>query len=70
MKKVIMTIEIEFQDHINMDNELNEVSDNVLEGLIHQVNTGNGLVPEDSETCTQSIKISNRFNDYSTEHHF
>ena len=71
MKKVIITVELEFADHINMDEELNEVSDNVLTSLISQVNDSEiGLVPEASETFTQTIKVRNRYNNYSTEHSF
>ena len=56
MKKIYLTVVLETEDHINNDQEINEVAKNVLNGLIHTANN-QGLVPEDSETFTRKITV-------------
>jgi hypothetical protein len=56
-KQLTFTVTIEFEDSVYDDNEFNEVAENILSGLIHQVDHA-GLAPEESETFTKSIQIS------------
>ncbi len=55
--KLIYTVVVEFQDKVVDDNEVNEVAENILEGLVEQVNHA-GLAPEESETYTKSIEVA------------
>ena len=57
MGKLIYTVVIEFHDKVVDDNEINEVGEKILNGLVQQVNN-EGLAPEDSETCTKSIEVA------------
>jgi hypothetical protein len=55
--KLIYTVVVEFHDKVVDDNEVNEVAENILTGLVDQVNTS-GLAPEESETFTKSIEVA------------
>jgi hypothetical protein len=55
--KLIYTVVVEFHDKVVDDNEVKEVAQNILTGLVDQVNTA-GLSPEDSETFTKSIAVA------------
>ena len=55
--KLIYTVVVEFHDKVVDDNEVNEVAEKILEGLVDQAN-GAGLAPEDSETYTKSIAVA------------
>ncbi len=57
MKKLIYTVEIEFEDEIVSDSEINEVGKNILVGLEVQAET-QGIAPENSETFTKSISVT------------
>lgn len=58
MKKIILTVIIETEDHINNDQEINEMAKKVLDGLVHTVNHGTGLTPDNSETFTNKITVN------------
>ena len=66
MKKLTFTVSVEFADKVTSDNEINEVADNVLKALVNEVN-GNGLAPEESETFTTKVNVSNQVTGYDTE---
>ena len=57
MAKLIYTVVVEFHDKIVDDNEINEVGEKILNGLVRQVNN-EGLAPENSETFTKSIEVA------------
>ena len=57
MSKLIFTLEIEFQDKVVTDEEIDEVGQSVLNALVHEVNNGMGLAPEQSETFTTQISL-------------
>jgi len=57
MSKLIYTVVVEFQDKVVDDNEINEVAQNILTGIVDQVNTA-GLAPEDSETHTTRVAVA------------
>ena len=56
MKKVKLTIEIEFDEHLSVNGE-RQVARNVAEALRDQVDHA-GLAPEDSEAVTTNFTIS------------
>jgi len=55
--KLTYVITIEFQDKIVNDNEINEVANNIIEGIVLKDSVCE-LVPYDSETSTKSISVS------------
>lgn len=58
MKKISYIVEVEFEDHINDDNEINEVGNNIL-GAISTAVINEGITPESSETFTKSVSVTN-----------
>lgn len=70
MKKLNFNIEIEFADKITDDLEIEDISVNILNALISEVNSGNGLAPENSDTYTKVIKVSNSVVNSTFEHKF
>jgi len=58
MKKHQFMVELEFEDKISGDDEIKEIMQNILESLKHCCDTA-GLAPEDSETFTTKITVSN-----------
>lgn len=70
MKKLNFNVEIEFQDKITDDFEIEDIAVNILNALVSEVNSGNGLVPENSDTYTKVIKVSNNIVNSSFEHKF
>jgi hypothetical protein len=58
MKKINFNVEVEFEDHINSNNEIFELMVNIKDALVHEINT-KGIVPENSETFTKNVKVSN-----------
>lgn len=59
MKKHTFIIELEFADKIVNDSDIEEISINILDSLVSNVESGNGLSPENSDTYTVSIKVNN-----------
>ena len=57
MKEITYTVTVEFNDKIDSDKEINEVGENIFNGLIQIVNE-QGLAPFYSETFTKSIVVS------------
>lgn len=70
MRKLVFTVELEFEDKISQDQEIGEVAINILEALKHECDAGNGLAPEVSETFTRKIVVSNSVVNTSVEHSF
>jgi hypothetical protein len=72
--KLRFTVEVEFEDKVVDDNEINDVADSILSGLVNEVNTGGGLAPVDSETFTKEITVSkqvvNPIDEYSVSKKF
>jgi uncharacterized surface protein with fasciclin (FAS1) repeats len=57
-KKLTMVVTIEFNDSIDNDYEKTEVAQNVCDAIEYYAKT-HGIAPEESETFTKSINISN-----------
>ena len=56
MRKVTLTIVLEFEDKISDDNELREVAENVAEAIVSHANTA-GIAPEASETFLRNVDV-------------
>jgi hypothetical protein len=56
MKKIVLTVVLEFEDKISDDNELREVAENVAEAIISHANTA-GIAPESSETYLKKVNV-------------
>ena len=57
MSKIIYTVVVTFQDKVVDDNEIKEVAQNMVTGLVEQVNH-QGLAPEESDTFTTEIEVA------------
>lgn len=62
MKKISFNVELTFSDSIYSDDEYNEITQNVMDALIYQVNSGQGLSPEESEGFTEKISVKPNIN--------
>jgi hypothetical protein len=70
MKRLNFNVEIEFADKIVDDIEIENITVNILNTLIGEVNSGNGFAPENSDTYTKVIKVSNSVVNSTFEHKF
>lgn len=50
-------VSITFTDSVANRAELQEIAQNIIQGLKNQVNNGMGIAPEDSDACTFSIMV-------------
>jgi hypothetical protein len=57
MKTISFVVEIDVEDHINDDNEYNEMSEKIAKALVEECRNGEGLTPEASETFTKGIYV-------------
>ncbi len=67
MKTLTLTLNLEFSEDINTDEEINEVAENVRKALVHAVDTS-GLSPEGSDAYTKEISITCPWNDLEILH--
>jgi len=58
MKKIKLIVEIEVEDHLNSDGDIAELTSNVLDAIVFAADH-EGIVPEESETYTRKITVSN-----------
>lgn len=58
MKTLNFNVELEFDSKITSDQEIEEVMINILESLVHTVNSSY-LVPDNSDNFTKRIIVSN-----------
>ena len=71
MEIIELTVSLKFADKITDDSELQETVDKVMTSLVHTVNNSEGgLVPDASETFTDSIDITERFSGANSQHKF
>lgn len=66
MKTIKISLEITFNDHI-VTEQYPEITTKVINALIHEVESGNGLAPESAETFTTHIKVND--NIYKPDEH-
>jgi hypothetical protein len=55
-KSITFSLTVEFADSIESSGYAREIADNIIDALVHEVNTG-GIAPEDSETYTTGITL-------------
>jgi hypothetical protein len=70
MKTLTLSVKIQFSESIEKDKDIQEVMEKVISALVHEVNNGMGLAPDDSEAFTKIIKISEPYSQTSTTHDF
>ncbi len=57
--KVTLTIELTFSDEAEVTNkDTQEIIENTLTALRHQVNSGMGIAPEEADYITETINVS------------
>ena len=54
---ITYTVSITFEDKIYSDENIREIGNNIIAGLVNQANTI-GLSPENSDTFTKAITVS------------
>ena len=58
MKTLTLQVEITFTDHINSDNEINEVCEKLSDAILNHIDHSEaGLAPDASETFVSSIRV-------------
>lgn len=60
MKTINFNITVDFDEKITDDNEIKEVAQNILNGIVRQTEEC-GLTPFDSETVATKIVVSEQF---------
>jgi hypothetical protein len=61
MKNLTFRVELSFADDISQDDELlRQVANNIAESLRHTAQTA-GLLPEDSDTYTDIIRVTPQY---------
>lgn len=58
MKIITLAVNIEVEDHLNSDGDIDELTSNVLDALVHAADH-QGIAPENSDTFTRKITVSN-----------
>lgn len=61
MKKHTFTVTLTFADKVGDDNDIKAMAFKIADALRHECDSGNGLAPENSETFTKEIEVSNEF---------
>jgi hypothetical protein len=56
MKKILLTIELEFANKISVDEELQEVAENIASAVKHAADTC-GIAPEMSDTYLTKVTV-------------
>ena len=59
---LIFTVAVSFEDKITDDNEIKEVAENIARAIERETN-GIGIAPENSETFTREVEVSNSFSE-------
>lgn len=62
MKTVHLNLNITFADKIQGDEHIAEIIQNTLSAILQAVMSGGGIAPEDSETFTTNVEISDKLN--------
>lgn len=62
MKKISFNVELTFSDSIYSDKEYNEITQKLMDALIREVNSGQGLSPEESDAFTEEISVKPNIN--------
>ncbi len=58
MRKLTFTVTVEFEDKITQDHEISQVADNIADAIVEKAQSY-GIAPDDSETYTKSVEVSN-----------
>lgn len=58
MRKLTFTIELTFEDSINLDRDIKKVGQNIADA-IERESKNYGITPEESETYLKNVKVSN-----------
>ena len=66
--KVKLSVTLEFSDKVTSDEDINDIVNNVMDGLIEQTNH-EGLAPLDGDVVTKSINVTDN-NDTELNHKF
>jgi hypothetical protein len=56
-------VEIVTEDRIDDDNEKNEMAENIARAIVSECNSGQGIVPENSETFTKIVYVKEWYSD-------
>jgi hypothetical protein len=62
MKTIAFIVEIQVSDKISDDNEINEMSQNIADAIVHASGTA-GICPEASEAYTEIVYVKGWYSD-------
>ena len=57
MKEHNFNLKIEFESKIYSDEEIKEIMGKIINALVHEVEAGNGLAPEEADTFTTKVTV-------------
>lgn len=69
-RAIDLNLKLKFESKIVSDEELQEVTSKVLDALVHEVDKGCGLAPDESDTYTVSIEVTEKYSGSSSKHSF
>lgn len=69
-KNITFRVELTFSGEVVSDEQIKEIRDNVLQALVHQVDTGMGIAPEDADLITDHIRVTPQYLNETAIHSF
>ena len=57
MKEHNFNLKIEFESKIYSDEEIKEIMNKIIYALVHEVEVGGGLAPDESDTFTTKLTV-------------
>jgi len=58
MKKIVFTVELEFDEKITSDEDIKTVAENVADAITISCDHGTGIAPQDSENFLVGVSVS------------
>lgn len=70
MREQSFNVKVEFESKIVSDDEIKEIMKKMMSALIHEVDCGDGLAPDNSDTFTVAISIKSDVTKEEITHNF
>ena len=68
-KTIKFEVNVKFSDKITSDDDVKEIAENILQGLMKQVDEI-GLSPENSDTFVEYLEVNEPFSGVNTDIHY
>lgn len=70
MKRLTFSVSLTFSESVETDAEILEVMKKLKSALVHEVDAGMGLAPDDSDLFTTKIEIAEPYSQTRDEYNF